>query len=114
MQGSQWLDRAITLEEVEYALKISGPDKAPWPDGFNMGCVKKLWRSLKSKILTCLEDFLVRGNFSKGLKSSFIALIPKVAQPKLVTDFRPISLINYFPKLFIKLLAERLGLVIGK
>lgn len=55
-----------------------------------------------------------KGSFPIGLNSSFIALIPKVELPKLVTDYRPIILINSVPKLFTKLLAERVNPMLGK
>lgn len=48
-----------------------------------------------------------------GLNSSFIALIPKCKQPKLVSDFRPISLINCSLKILLKTLANRLRNSIG-
>lgn len=48
-----------------------------------------------------------------GLTSSFIILILKVSQLKLVTDYRPITIINSVTKLFTKILAERLNIVSG-
>nr|GEV69459.1 RNA-directed DNA polymerase, eukaryota, reverse transcriptase zinc-binding domain protein [Tanacetum cinerariifolium] len=51
---------------------------------------------------------------SKGCNSSFVALIPKVADAKFVNDFRPISLIESVYKVFTKILANRLALVIAK
>ncbi|GJY51536.1 RNA-directed DNA polymerase, eukaryota [Tanacetum coccineum] len=45
--------------------------------------------------------------------ASFIALIPKVADAKFVTDFRPISLIGSIYKVITKILADRLSLVIS-
>lgn len=65
-----------------------------------MRCLKKLWNSLRNKIMQCFDEFSVKGTFFEGLNSLFVALIPKVAQPKLVSDFKPISLINSIPKLF--------------
>ncbi|GJT31915.1 RNA-directed DNA polymerase, eukaryota, reverse transcriptase zinc-binding domain protein [Tanacetum coccineum] len=51
--------------------------------------------------------------FPKGYNSSFIALIPKVSNATLVTDFRPISLIGCQYKIIGKILANRLSMVIG-
>lgn len=48
-----------------------------------------------------------------GVNSSFIALIPKVEQPQLVNDFRPISLINCTIKIVTKVLANRLKRVLS-
>lgn len=49
----------------------------------------------------------------KGLNSSFIALIPKVKQPKLIKEFRPISLINCTLKIVTKVLANCLKRVLN-
>nr|GFA14429.1 RNA-directed DNA polymerase, eukaryota [Tanacetum cinerariifolium] len=57
--------------------------------------------------------FFDKGVFSKGCNSSFIALIPKVADAKFVTDFCPISLIGSVYKVVTKILANRLSLVIS-
>lgn len=40
------LERVITETEVEHVLKLMAPDKAPGPDGFNMGCIKIMWKIL--------------------------------------------------------------------
>ncbi|GKF07474.1 RNA-directed DNA polymerase, eukaryota, partial [Tanacetum coccineum] len=49
---------------------------------------------------------------SDGCNSSFVALIPKVLDPKVVSDYRPISLIGSIYKVVTKILASRLSLVI--
>ncbi|GJW05294.1 RNA-directed DNA polymerase, eukaryota [Tanacetum coccineum] len=60
-----------------------------------------------------VEHFFVNGSFAKGCNSSFIALIPKVADAKFVNDYRPISLIGSVYKVVSKILANRLSLVIA-
>nr|GEW26993.1 RNA-directed DNA polymerase, eukaryota [Tanacetum cinerariifolium] len=52
-------------------------------------------------------------NKSPGCNSSFITLIPKVMDAKLVFDFRPISLIGCVYKVVTKILAKRLSMVIS-
>nr|GEU42904.1 retrotransposon protein, putative, Ty1-copia subclass [Tanacetum cinerariifolium] len=54
-----------------------------------------------------------KDSFPKGRNSSFIALIPKVPNATLVTDFFPISLIGCQYKIVSKILANRLSMVIG-
>ncbi|GJZ58056.1 RNA-directed DNA polymerase, eukaryota [Tanacetum coccineum] len=48
-----------------------------------------------------------------GSNSSFIALIPKVSDAKMVKDFRPISLVGSLYKIIAKLLANHLVHVLG-
>jgi hypothetical protein len=50
---------------------------------------------------------------TKGINSTFIALIPKVESPQCLSDFRPISLVNCLYKILSKVLANRLRNVIG-
>ncbi|GKA85174.1 RNA-directed DNA polymerase, eukaryota, reverse transcriptase zinc-binding domain protein [Tanacetum coccineum] len=52
-------------------------------------------------------------HLSKGCNSSFIALIPKTPEAKMVKDFRPISLIGSLYKIIAKILANRLVVVLG-
>ncbi|GJV27934.1 RNA-directed DNA polymerase, eukaryota [Tanacetum coccineum] len=57
--------------------------------------------------------FFDQGDFAIGCNSSFVALIPKVLDPKVVSDYRPISLIGSLYKVVTKILASRLSLVIS-
>nr|GEX05335.1 hypothetical protein [Tanacetum cinerariifolium] len=66
-----------------------------------------------SDFCSAVECFFESGSFPKGSNSSFIALIPKVTDAKLVTDFRPISLIGCVYKVVTKILANRLATVIS-
>ncbi|PNX59990.1 cysteine-rich receptor-like protein kinase, partial [Trifolium pratense] len=50
---------------------------------------------------------------TKGINSTFIALIPKVDSPQRLNDFRPILLVGSLYKILAKVLANRLRLVIG-
>nr|GEU64420.1 RNA-directed DNA polymerase, eukaryota, reverse transcriptase zinc-binding domain protein [Tanacetum cinerariifolium] len=56
----------------------------------------------------------VEGQMPMGSNSSSITLIPKVHNPLLINDFRPISMIGLQYKILAKLLANRLGGVIDK
>lgn len=52
------------------------------------------------------------GEINVNCNASFIALIPKVTDPILITDFRPISLIGCLYQIYSKTLALRLKKVI--
>lgn len=50
---------------------------------------------------------------TKGVNSTFIALIPKVDSPQRLADFLPISLVGCMYKVLAKVLADRLRSVMG-
>lgn len=64
--------------------------------------------------MKALRWFWDRAEISRGCNASFVTLIPKVADPICLCDFRPISLIGSYYKILSKLLAERLKKVVGK
>ncbi|GKB80138.1 RNA-directed DNA polymerase, eukaryota, reverse transcriptase zinc-binding domain protein, partial [Tanacetum coccineum] len=68
---------------------------------------------LQPDVLDAANHFYTHGFCPNGGNSSFIALIPKTQDAKLVKDFKPISLIGSLYKIIAKLLANRLMLVIG-
>ncbi|GJR31069.1 retrotransposon protein, putative, ty1-copia subclass [Tanacetum coccineum] len=50
---------------------------------------------------------------SRGCNASFVTMIPKVADPIGLGDYRPISLIGCYYKIIAKMLAERVKRVVG-
>jgi len=69
---------------------------------------------LKIDSLNFFAEFHHNGELTKGLNSTFIALIPKVDSPQWVADFRPISFVSSVYKILFKVLANRLRKVVGK
>ncbi|GJY10526.1 RNA-directed DNA polymerase, eukaryota, reverse transcriptase zinc-binding domain protein [Tanacetum coccineum] len=57
--------------------------------------------------------FFQHGTFPKGGNSSFIVLIPKTTDAKLVKEFRPITLIGTLYKIIAKILANRFVIILG-
>lgn len=83
------------------------------PDGVNFGFFKELWADLKHDILRFMVEFHCNGKLSRGINSNFIALIPKIDNPRKLNDYRPISLVGSIYKVLAKVLANRLRQVIG-
>nr|GEX08084.1 transposon TX1 putative 149 kDa protein [Tanacetum cinerariifolium] len=107
------LERIVSRDEIRMAVWNCGNNKSPRPDGYNFEFFKKYWGFIGPDFCEAVEHFFVHGAFSKGCNSSFIALIPKVMDAKLVTDFRPISIIGCVYKVVTKIMASRLALVIS-
>nr|GEU87415.1 RNA-directed DNA polymerase, eukaryota [Tanacetum cinerariifolium] len=97
---------------IREAVWDCGENKSPGPDGYTFEFFRKFWSFVGPDFCSAVEHFFVNGYFSKGCKSSFIALIPKVTDAKFVTDFRPISLIGCVYTVVTKILANRLAMVI--
>ncbi|KAK9058221.1 hypothetical protein SSX86_023061 [Deinandra increscens subsp. villosa] len=98
-----------SLLEVKEAVWACGSDKAPGPDGFSLGFVKKYWDLLKDDILGFVREFFDTAHLPLGCNASFISLIPKVQSPASFTDYRPISLVGLQYKVISKILANRMS-----
>ena len=107
----KYLENNVTEEEMWSAVLDCGSSKAPGPDGFNMGFIKNKWELLKGDILNLVFEFWETDTMARCVKASFIALIPKVQSPTVVSDFRPICLVGCLYKIVAKILANRLRLV---
>ncbi|KAJ9536053.1 hypothetical protein OSB04_un000779 [Centaurea solstitialis] len=108
------LERPLEETEVWNVIKGCRKHKAPGPDGFSFGFLKKFWGIVKEDLLAALQWFWNSERISLGCNSSFITLIPKTPSPEDLGDYRPISLIGVYYKLVATILAERLKKVIGK
>ncbi|GKA74316.1 RNA-directed DNA polymerase, eukaryota [Tanacetum coccineum] len=107
------LERPFTKEEIKGAVWDYGLNKSPGPDGFTFGFYQRYWNLLAHDIVEAVNHFFTHGFCSKGCNSSFIALIPKTHDSKLVKDFRPISLIGSLYKIITNILANRFVIVMG-
>jgi len=102
----------FSREEIDLLIKQIPTDKAPGPDGFNGLFMKKCWQIIKEDFYKLFDAFFELDVNLESISNSFITLVAKINSPETVNDFRPISLLNMDIKLLIKLLADRLQLVI--
>ena len=68
---------------------------------------------LENDVVEAVLYFFNYRKFPRGGNSSFIALIPKTNDAKMVKDFRPITLIGSLFKIISKILANRIVNVLG-
>ena len=94
--------------EVQEAIKKMTPLKAPGLDGMPPIFYQNYWELLGEDVTSSVLYFLNFASLPANLNHTFITLIPKVKNPKFVSEFRPISLCNVLYKIFSKVLANRL------
>nr|GEV25730.1 RNA-directed DNA polymerase, eukaryota [Tanacetum cinerariifolium] len=107
------LERNVLKEEIKRAVWDCSSDKSPGPDGFTFGFYRRYWDNIENDVVDAVSYFFTIGMFPKGGNASFIALIPKMQDSRVVKDFRPISLISRVYKIIAKILANHLVGVLG-
>nr|GEU64793.1 RNA-directed DNA polymerase, eukaryota [Tanacetum cinerariifolium] len=87
------LESSISKDEIRAAVWGCGVDKSPRPDDFTFEFFRKYWAVVGPNFSTAVEGFFKHGDFAIGCNSSFVALIPKVLDPKVVSDYRKASIL---------------------
>ena len=105
------LDREFTIEEVEVAIKQMAPLKSLGPDGMPPLFYQNYWSLIGSDATHSILHYLNSGVLPQSLCYSFITLIPKVKNPEYVSQFRPRSLGNVLYRIFSKVLANKLKII---
>ncbi|KAI9397521.1 hypothetical protein POPTR_003G047001v4, partial [Populus trichocarpa] len=88
------LAQDVTREEIKHAMFSLKNNKAPGPDGFNAGFFKRMWHIVGEDVINAVRSFFQTRRMLKEMNATSISLIPKVANPTRLTDFRPISCCN--------------------
>ncbi|XP_060965593.1 uncharacterized protein LOC133034514 [Cannabis sativa] len=109
-------DRLIILdyEEILQTLFSMGSFKAPGPDGMSALFYNQYWSSVGEDFCEAVRDFFVSGVMHKGINATNLILIPKVPNPKKVTQFRLISLCNVVYMVISKIIANRIRLILPR
>ena len=82
--------------------------KAPGPDGYHALFFQTHWASLGASIVQVIQDVFTERMIPPSWGLTNLVLIPKIAHPELITQFRPISLCNTLYKLVSRIIVQRL------
>lgn len=106
----QGIDDPFSEEEVWAMVRDMPGDRAPGPDGFAGLFYKAAWPVIKSDIMVVFH-VLWDSDFRSFhlINDAVMILLRKNQAPSSLKDYRPISLMHSFSKLFAKCLARRLA-----
>jgi len=104
----QALEGPFTRQDIFTALKGMQPLKAPGPDGFHAFFFQRYWPVVEDDVCKVVLHVLHGNPMPCGINDSFVTLIPKVPNPKRVTQFRPIGLCNVIYKLITRCIVNRM------
>jgi hypothetical protein len=102
------LDAPFSAKEVKDALFEMYPTKVPGPDGFPAHFFQRHWDVCGEEVTLSVLIILKGQDTPEIINKTFIVLIPKVASPKELGEFRPISLCNVIYKVASKVATNRL------
>ena len=95
-------------EGIFETIHTANSNAASGPDGFSIPFFRQFWPQLKGLIQAIIQGFWLGTVDLSRLNYAVLTLIPKVKGADLISQFRPIALINNFAKLPAKGLATRL------
>ena len=81
----------VTEVEVLEAQQSIHRDKAPGPDGFNSAFFQDNWNIVKEDFVAGILFFFESGSMPVGWNATAVTLVPKVAAPHSIKDYRPIA-----------------------
>jgi hypothetical protein len=110
-EESESLESKFTEIEIKKAMFESYPDGAHGPDGITFRFYQKFWEVIKEDLLDMFSGFYHDKLDLYRLNFALITIIPKENDARVMSKFRPISLLNCSYKVFTKVLTNRIGVV---
>ena len=99
---------------MKEALFQMFPTKAPGPDGFPAHFFQRYWELCAAEVTAVVMRVLRGEDDPAAINNTLVVLIPKVASPEELGQFRPISLCNVIYKLASKVAANRLKQILSE
>ena len=108
-------EREITMNELEHCLKKTKNNIAPGSSGFTGAFYKAFWATLKYLVLSTINAIFISNELPESLRFGIINIIPKgTKDPRHLSNWRPLTLLNTLYKLISSILAERIKTVLNR
>jgi len=101
-----WTD-PITQEGLWKAISKEKPHKVPWNDGICLEFYKSAWNVI-TELLQVINHMFANGPIMAQQAQGCVVCLPKMAHPKMIDDYRPITLLNADCKILARIIANRL------
>ncbi|XP_037494378.1 uncharacterized protein LOC119370391 [Jatropha curcas] len=96
-----------TDSEIKNAVWQLDPSSAPGPDGFDGRFYRDCWSIIQWDVCSTVKEFFLGLPIPQSFSCAQIILIPKVENPSVFDQFRPICLTNF--KVCTRILANRIA-----
>ena len=111
---SAFLTRDFNLLELHKCLSSFKGGKSPGEDGLPLEFYLTFWDILAPDLLKVFTDFQRLDRLPDSFRSGIVKLLYKKEDKTDLKNWRPITLLNVDCKLFSKLLANRMSVVLGE
>ena len=108
------LEALPSIEEVYGVIKLMDGESAAGPDGFTGKFFTFAWEVIAQDVYNAVLSFFCGAELPRFITSTSIILIPKTPNPQEFSQFRPISLCNFFNKVLSRILTDRMACLLPK
>jgi len=85
-EANEAMEAPIMMGELEKAVRMGKPNKAPGCDGINTDFFKIMWDATKSDLLSILNDMFIEGKITDAQKKGLMVCVPKRTDPRGLQD----------------------------
>ncbi|KAJ1695315.1 hypothetical protein LUZ63_012013 [Rhynchospora breviuscula] len=103
------LDLPFTEREIKRAVMGLADNKSSGPDGYPNEFFKLNWDLVKNELIILFDALFDLSLDLTSINLAHVIMIPKVQFAQQLSEFRPISIICYLPKLISKVLNNRMA-----
>ena len=106
------LMRVLEMEEIREVVFGMDGESAAGLDDFTGKFFTFAWEVVAEDVCEAVVSFFCGQELPRSFMATWVVLIPKVSSPQEFSQFRPISMCNFFNKVISNILANRLAKVL--